>query len=788
MLRNFTTVALRNIVRHKGYSALNILGLAVGLACAFFIVIWIQDEVSTDQFHEDGDRIYNVMRHSTFGGNRGTTGSIPKPLAETLVTDYPEVENTVLISWDMPMMLTSGNDIFRTNGRWAGEDFFSVFSFPLLAGSADNALAVPESIALSEDMAVRIFGTDWQSRNDVLGSIVTVDNRVDLNVTGVFANPPANSSLQFDFIIPIEEYIRRNDWVERWDNNGLRMFARLHEGTDLVAFNAKIKDIIDGHVDSYESDAFLYPFEEAYLRSDFENGVLVGGRIDYVRMFGLVALLIMVIASINFMNLETARSAKRAREIGVRKTVGASRSSLATQFLAEAVLKAMLAFVVASVVVFALFPAFASVTGKALTFGSIAPTSWLLFAGMAFVTGLLSGSYPAMYLSSFSVTGVFDKRTAASGRGSGLRKGLVVVQFAMSIVLIVGTVTVYRQLDYIRTKDLGIDRQNVAMVRLEGGVRDQYDTFKEQALQIDGVVAMSSSNNNPLSIGNDTIGVEWEGKDPDDNTLFWNDAVGYDFVETMGITMSAGRSFSREFGADTLNYIVNWKAAEAMGMADPVGQEISFWGNPGTIVGVMEDFHMGSMYRPITPVIYRLRPDDTGLLWMRIAENRTSEALAAFTTLYNTFNPEYKLDVRFLDDEFEEAYQTEVVMGSLANVFAFVAIFIACLGLFGLASYTAEQRTKEIGIRKVLGASVPHVVGLLSRDYLLLVGAAFLFAAPVAWFVMNNWLQEFEFHTTLGIGVMLSAGVATLVIAWLTVSYQSIRSAIANPADSLRSD
>jgi len=788
MIRNYLTTAFRNILRHKGYSAINILGLAVGLACAFFIVIWMQDEISYDRFHEDGDRTYAVMRHSTFGGNKGTTRSIPKPLAAALVDNYPEITETILVSWGMEMLLALEDESFRSTARYAGPDFFNVFTFPLIIGDAEKALQSPESVVISSSMAEMYFGTDWQKRDDVLGTIFQLENRLDVTLTGVFEDVPSNSTLQFDFIVPIEEYIRRNDWVEAWDNNGLRMFARLTEGADVAAVNAKIIGLINENVDSYESELFLYPYSELYLRSDFENGVLVGGRIEYIKIFGLVGLFIILIASINFMNLATARSTQRAREIGVRKSVGATRSVLARQFLGESVFKSSLAFVFALGLIVLFMSSFNTITQKSILISSLGSMVWLQFAGIALLTGLLAGSYPALYLSSFSVSGVFRSNAGASGRGSGLRKGLVVLQFVMSIVLIVGTFTVYRQLDFIRSKDLGVDRENVVMLGLEGGVRDQYDTFKQELLQAPGVLQVARASNNPLSIGNDTIGVQWEGKDPDNNQLFWNSAIGYDFVEAMGITMDAGRHFSRDFGTDSSNYVVNWKAAEAMGMDDPVGQQISFWGREGTIVGVMEDFHMSSMYRPITPVIFRLRPDQTDILFVRVAAGQTSEALAAFEGIYKQFNPEYPFDFEFMDAEFESAYRSEVVMGTLANVFAFVAILIACLGLFGLASFTAEQRTREIGIRKVLGASVPSVVMLLSREFILLVGGAFVVAAPFAYIIMNKWLEEFAFHTELGIGILAGAGISAILIAWLTVGYQAVVSAVAAPVDSLRSD
>ncbi|MBO6576800.1 MAG: ABC transporter permease [Rhodothermales bacterium] len=786
MLRNYLRIAFRTMLRHKGYAALNIAGLAVGLACAFFITLWIQDELSTDRFHEDGDRIYSVMRHSTFSGVKGTTESIPKPLAQALLDEYPEVENTVLWSWDTWMLLNHEQERMRINGRWAGPDFFEVFSFPLLVGNPQTALDAPDSIVLTESVAARFFGTDWRSR-EVLGQVITVNNRIDMTVTGVAADPPSTTQLNFNFVIPIEEFVSRNQWVEQWDNNGLRMFARLRAGTDLEAFNAKIIGMIDQRVDSYQTDLFFYPVSRKYLHNDWESGVQVGGRIEYVRAFGLVGLLIILIASINFMNLATARSSARAREIGVRKTIGATRESLATQFMGESLLKAALAFLIATLLVAAFMSSFNELTGKSVSLASLG-SNMVLFLVIALGTGLLAGTYPAIYLSAFSVTSVFRKQSATTGGGAALRKGLVVTQFAMSIVLIVGTLTVYRQLDYIRTKDLGLDRENVAMVRLEGAMQDQFETFKNELLQVDGVVAVSTSNINPMNIGNDTIGVEWDGKDPENNTLFWNGNVGYDFTKTLGITIAQGRDFAPEYGSDTTNYIINWQAAEAMDMENPVGQEIVFWDRPGTIVGVMEDFHMESMYNPIRPVIFRHRPETFGQMYVRISGDRTQQALAGLERLYAQFNPDYLLNVRFMDEEFDESYRSEAVLGSLSNVFALVAIFIACLGLFGLASFTAEQRGKEIGIRKVLGASVPQMALLLSREFLLLVGAAFVIAAPIAYLVMNNWLAEFQYRVEMGLGILAAAGVATLLIAWLTVSYQSIRCALMDPVATLRSE
>ena len=788
MLRNYLITALRNIRKHKAYSAINVLGLSLGLACCFFILLWVQDELSYDRFHTEGDQIYRVMRHARFGGQLGTTNSIPKPLDEVLDEEYPEITHSVLMSWEENMVITRDDQAFRADGRYFGSDFFTVFTFPLLIGDPATALQDPESIALSASMAEKYFGPDWRTRDDVLGTTFRVDNRLDVTLTGVFEDVPSNSSLQFEFVLPMEEYTRRNDWVERWGNNGLRMFVRLQKDADAAQVSEKIKDIIDEHVDQWDTDLFLQPISDMYLRSDYEDGVLVGGRIDYVRIFLFVALFIILIASINFMNLATARSAQRAREIGVRKALGATKSLLARQFLGESILTAMLAFLVAIVLVVILLPSFNALTNKSVGAAMLDPVLWLQFGALSLLTGMLAGVYPAFYLSAFNVIGVLRSNQGRASRGAGLRKGLVVFQFIMSIVLIVGTVTVYQQLNYIREKDLGVDRENVVYVLYEGGVRKQFETFKQELLREPGILNVASSSSNPLSIGQSTIDPEWDGKDPDDNTLYSVISAGYGFIETMKIELKEGRLFSEAFGADSSNFIINETAARAMSMEEPLGQRLAMWGREGVIVGVVKDFHMRSLYQPIEPVIIRLRPESTWMMFVRIGAGQTTEALAALERVYTKFNPNYPFNYSFMDEEFEEMYRSEIVIGTLANYFALLAVLIACLGLFGLASFTAEQRTKEIGIRKVLGASVSSVVVLLSRDFILLVVWAFVVAAPISYFLMTDWLNEFTFHTDLGFGLLAVAGLASVLIAWLTVSYQSIRAATANPVASLRSE
>lgn len=788
MLRNYFLTALRNIKKHKAYSAINILGLSLGLACSFFIVLWVQDEVNFNRFHEHETQLYRVMRHADFGGERVTTASIPKPLDDALRTDYPEITHTALMDWGSNMVVTQGDLAFRADGRHFGADVFQMFSFPLIVGDAEEALTDPTSIVLSESLAEKFFGADWQTKEDLIGTPFQIDNTLEMTLTGVFEDVPSNSSMQFDFVLPMESFISRNDWVENWGNNGLRLFVRLQGGVSGEQVSAKLKDLIDEHVDQWETDVFLQPIADMYLRSNYEGGVQMGGRIEYVNIFGLVALFIILIASINFMNLATARSAQRAREIGVRKSFGASRWSLAWQFLGESVLTALLALIVALVLVYLLIPSFNELTDKTVSITVFDPKLWLQFGGLALMTGIFAGLYPALYLSSFGVIDVFRGHGGKAVKGGVLRKGLVVFQFMMSIILIVGTFTVYQQLNYIRDKDLGLDRENVVYFGYEGGVRDQFETFKQEMLREPSIVNMASSSSNPLQIGQDTIDPRWEGKDPNDNTLYSVISAGYGFVETMDITLLEGRLFSEEFGADSSNFILNETAAERMGMEEPLGQGLAMWGREGVIVGVVKDFHMRSLYQPIEPVIMRLSPENTWMVFVRTAAGQTPEALAALERIYSKFNPEYPLNYQFMDEEFEDMYRSEIVIGTLANIFAILAILIACLGLFGLASFTAERRSKEIGIRKVLGASVSSVMVLLSREFIVLVVGAFLVAAPLAYIIMNNWLDEFEFHQELGIGVLVIAGFASVAIAWFTVSYQSYRAAAANPVDALRSE
>ncbi len=785
MLKNYIKIALRNSRRQKGYTFINIVGLSVGLACSFFILLWATHESSYDRFHTQGDQLYQVMRHVELGGQTYTWSSMPMPLADVLEKDFPEVADAERISWPQQYIVTYEGESFREPGHYADSAFFQLFTFPLLQGNPATVLADPTSVAISAGLAERLFGTDWQA-GSVLGRALTINHGKDFTIAGVFEDVPDASSLQFEILLPVQEFVDQNEWLYHWGNSSLRIVARLKEGASSAALNEKIAKMIDENHEGANATVFLHPYKDLYLRSNFKEGRLEGGRIEYVRIFLVVAVFLLLIACINFMNLATARSMQRAREIGVRKVVGASRKSLVGQFLGESMLIALLAFGLAALLVIALLPFFNDLTGKAIALGDLDPVFLLVALGLALLTGLLAGSYPALYLSSFDPIGVLRSTLRPRTGAAHLRKALVVFQFTLSILLIVGTLAVYEQVEYIRTKSLGLDRENVIYMPREGALTDQYDAFKQELLARPGIASVTASNQNPLSVGNSTTDPTWEGKDPDDNTLFYIINANHDFVETMNMEVVAGRAFSPAFATDSVGYLINERTAEAMGMDDPIGASLEFWGQKGHVVGVVKDFHMSSLYAAIEPTIVRMAPERASRVFVRAEAGRTEEALASLEAVQQQFNPAYPFRYEFLDAEYEETYRSEVVMGTLANIFALIAMLISCLGLLGLASYTAERRTKEIGIRKVLGASAPHLVLLLSRDFTRLVLVAFLIAAPVAYYLVQNWLDQFAYRVELGFGLFIGAGVAALVVAWLTVSYQSARAALANPVKTLR--
>jgi putative ABC transport system permease protein len=790
MVKNYFKIAWRNLVRNKAFSTINILGLALGMACSLLIMLWVQDEYSVDGFHTSCKQLYQVYERQYYDGKVEATYHTQGLLAGELKRVIPEVQYASSLEQNSPYPYTfeAGDKSIKLNGSYAGNDFFKMFSYPLLLGNIETALNTPNGIAISRKMAEEFFG----SAEKAIGKPIRYENKENLLVTAVFENVPANSSQQFDFLRNWRDYTQQNPWVSSWGSSSPYTLVQLRKDADPVKVEAKIKDFIQLYMpqtkDSH-TELALQPYTEKYLHSTFKNGQVDGGRIEYVRLFSLVAVFVLLIACINFMNLATARSAKRAKEVGIRKVVGAVRSALIGQFIGEALLLTFFSVMIAVALAGILLPAFNNLTEKQLSLPVGQPFFWASLIGLLTLTGLAAGSYPAFFLSSLNPNKVLKGSLKFSYGATFFRKGLVVFQFALSIILIVGMIVIYRQVDYIQTKNGGYDRENLLYIPIEGDLIKSYPLFKEEAGKMPGILSISKMKESPTVIGHHTGDISWPGKDPNLTTSFADATVGYNFVKTMHLKLKEGHDFSKDFGTDSIGYILNEAAVAKIGYQDPVGQPLSWGDHQGKIIGVLEDFHFTSLHEAIEPLVIRLSENQNwGTILVRTEAGKTKRALAGLEKLCKGLNPNYPFTYQFSDQEYAKLYNNEQAVSKLSNYFAFLAIFISCLGLFGLATFTAEQRTKEIGVRKVLGASVPSIVSLLSTSFLKPVVIAMLIAFPVAWYVMNKWLQDFAYKVNIDWWVFALAGLLTICIALLTVSYQSIKAAFSNPVKSLRTE
>ncbi|TPE44020.1 ABC transporter permease [Pontibacter mangrovi] len=788
MFKNYLKMAYRNLMRHKVFSLINVSGLALGMTCSILILLWVRDELSVNRFHKDIDNLYRVMEVQRYpGADDLTVDATPGPLAEALERDMPEVVHAVRsTTWDWKQLFAYNDKVLKVNGRYADPEFFEVFTFPLLQGDAKNVLAQPNSVVISETVASQFFN----SPEEAMGKLFKINNSKSYKVTGVMQDVPKNSTMQFDYVMPVNDWINSpgSDWLKEWGSNALRTFLLLQPGTDIAAFNEKVKPFIKKYQPGAKTDLFVQPVSEMYLYGDFTGSKAVGGNVEVVRLFTVVAVFILIIACINFMNLATARSAKRAKEVGVRKAIGANKAALVRQFMVESVLVAFLALFISVNLVGMLLPHFNDLTGKFIELNLSDPSLLLMLLGVAALTGILSGSYPAFFLSSFNPAVVLKGTAKLSKRVSVFRKGLVVFQFILSALLIISTLVVYLQLHFIRTKNIGLNRENVVLLPLEGDLRDRYDVMKEEMLKVPGITGVTAANQNPLMVGNSTGDVEWEGKDLNADILFSILKVDYDFLETMGMQLKEGRSFSKDFGAEDSKFIINEEAARLMQMQEPVGQWLNRGDQHATVIGVVKDFKTTSMHENMKPLVMMLDMNDANTIFVRVRSENTPEALSAMESIVQRHNPAFPFEYHFLDEDFERMYKTEAIMGELTRYFAGIAIFISCLGLFGLALFTAEQRTKEIGVRKVLGASVTSIVYMLSKDFLKLVLIANIIALPVGWYLMHNWLNDYADRMELSWWIFAIAFVATIIIAIVTLSFHAIKTAVANPVNSLRAE
>ncbi len=789
MLKNYFKIALRNALRYKGYTSLNLFGLIVGIASSMLVLLWVQDERNMNGFHENGDKIYQVFRNmKQSNGVVSTSTSVPKPLADLLDGEYSEVDAIASFSWLMDLKLTFGDQSTVEEGNFTSPEFLNMFSFPLLAGDKDKALNELNSILISRAVAEKYFGENWKT--EALGKIFKLETG-NAAVSGVFENPGPNSTLQFDWLRPAQVYYNANGWVNNWGNGSFGLFLSIADEEKAARVADKVlMEIMDHTADNDaagDEEVIIQKFTDTYLYSNFDNGVIDGGRIDYVRIMTVVAIFILIVACINFMNLTTARSGRRAKEIGLRKVMGAEKRSISTQFFFEAMLLTVIAVAVSALVVVLLLPYFNGLVDKSLVLDFTQVNTWYFLGGLVLIVGSLSASYPALLLPTFSILQSMKGGVKQSGFAAFFRKGLVVFQFAISTLLIIGTAVVYKQIDYVLNKDLGLVKENLVAIRLQPGTLQKLETYKTEMLRLPEVSAVTASTGNPLSYGRSTSSARWEGRDPsagyEVNVIISDE----DFIKTTGMEILEGRDFSEQM-QDSTNFIINEVAAGLMGFENPIGENLSFWGINGKVTGVVKNFHMRNMYEPIAPLIITcVDPSQSAIMLVRI-ESNTSEVLKSIEQITAELSPGYDFNYEFIDEVYAEGYRSERTVGTLANIFAFISILISSLGLLGLTSYAAEQRSMEIGVRKVHGASVFQILMLLSKDYSRLIMLSFILAIPVGYYVMDGWLSNFEFRTSLNLFVFIAATAITFAIGVLTVGAKSYQAATANPVKSLRQE
>lgn len=787
MFTHFLKIFLRTSLKSGGYSFINISGLAVGISCGIFIMLWVVDEISFDNFQLNKEKIYKVIGNHTFPDGIQTVDNTPGPLGPALA-ELPEVEASCrLVFRDRTLLHYNDKSIYE-NAVYADASAFKIFTLPILNGDPRYPLSDNNSVAISQKLARKYFNNE-----DPIGKVFRVNNTYDAKISAVFNDVPENSSLRFDLVIPYEVYAKTDPYNQEWGGwTGGLSFVKLYEGVNLEELNKKIHEKYtkpniwvrwDPNV-----ELFLYPMSAWRLHDNFENGKAAGGRITYVILFSVVAIFILLMACVNFMNLSTARSMNRAKEIGVRKVVGAARRSLISQLLLESMLISFVSLSIAVVIVHLLLPAFNELTGKQIEMDYTAPWILLGLIGITSFAGLIAGSYPAFLLSSFRPVSIL-KGTFAGLRGSGLRKALVVFQFSLSVMLIIGAVIVHQQVNYMKTKNLGFDKNNVFYINSNADLRKSFDGFKNEAIQNNSVKMVAQSDSNPMELFSGIVLSDnaWPGKTKEDNLVFKFIQCDHDLLPSLGFTFLKGRNFSREFPSDSNNYIINEEAARRMKLSDPIGQELVA-PRKGQIVGIINDFHCAGLKGPIEPVIIALRPQVTDRIFVRYESGHLDEAMNHINTVYKKFEPNFPLEYAFMDESFGRLYQSEIMVGKLSTCFTWMAIFISCLGLFGLASFTAEKRTKEIGIRKVMGATVTELILLLCKDFIRLIAIALVIGLPLAWWAMQEFLSGYAFHTELGIAVFLITALSTIAMVILTVSYQSARTANANPVKSLRTE
>ncbi|MDN5211763.1 ABC transporter permease [Fulvivirgaceae bacterium BMA12] len=788
MLSNNLKTAFRIFKFEKFFTAINVIGLTVGIWCSILITLWVQYEFDFDRFHRKGDQLFRVWKNDILENKKVKTMPLTAyPIGDALVEEIPEILNRVRCSEVEPLVLSMQDRFVKQDVMATDPNFFQIFSFPLKEGNAESCLQDLSSIVISESLAKNHFNSE-----SALGKIISIHegpHSFDFKVTGVFYDIPENSSLQFDAILPVDNYLQFWTYPERWGNSWLFTYVILDKSADMQEINNKIKELPKRKGDADWFTLMLQPYADQYLYSRIENGQVSGGRIDYVVMFSLIAVFTLLIACFNFINLTTARSARRSREIGIRKVTGAHKGILIAQFLTESALLVFTSMITAILLTQISLPFFNEITAKTIAIDYFDTNFYLFLLLIAAITLLLSGIYPAVFLASFHAVSALKGKLKKSSARVLLRRGLVTFQFGLAVTLIAATLVVFLQLTYIQNKDLGLDKENIIYMPMDFKTAPHYQSIKSELLEHTSIHGVSASDGDFRSTLGTSSDPKWKNKDSS-GKLKKNFAIldiDFGLLELLDIKIEQGRSFSSDFSTDSMHFVINEEAAEVMDLEHPVGEDLEFWGVRGKIVGVTKNFHFASLHERIAPIILRCKPTSSTLLYIKTKPGKTAQAISHLEKIHNKFS-DVPFVYHFLDETLEQGYQGEMATQKLAGYFSLLAIVISCLGLLGLASYSAEQRTKELAIRKVMGAGAVNIIRLLLNEYFLLILIGFAIGLPVAYHWSNTWLNSFAYKVQLGWWIFAVPGVFVLSIALLTVGKLSLKTAQINPANSLKNE
>jgi putative ABC transport system permease protein len=787
MIKNYIKTTLRSLLKNRSYSFLNIAGLAIGVACASLIFLWVQDELTFNHNFAKRATLYKIYENQTYNGKISTFFGTPGPMAKAMKAEIPGIKNAARMSGDGGQLFVLGDKSITENGNYADAEIFSMLQLPFVKGSGDGAFRELHSVVVSEKMAKVFFGDA-----DPMGKSLRLNNIDDYTVTGVFKDLPENATYQFQWLAPIQNVDHTQPWMTVWGANWVRTLVELEPNANVAAVNKALEHYITSKTQKTNTTVcFLFGMNDWNLHNNFTNGKMDGGKIQYVNLFSFIAWIILLIACINFMNLSTARSEQRAKEVGVRKVMGAGKGKLVGQFIGEAVIMSFISVLVAIGLIYLAMPSFNNLVQKQLSVEIFQPLHLVYLMSISLITGLLAGSYPAFYLSSFNPIAVLKNIKIKSSYGSGLiRQSLVVTQFSISIILIIGTIIIYQQIQHIKNRDLGFSKDNLVYIFLQGKQAQHFAPVYNDLMRSGVVDNATQSSDIALEVGSNGDNYTWDGKDASKNPLISWEYVSSQFISTMGLKLIAGHDFNTDPKVDSSNVIINEAFAKQMGAAGRVGGIVRDGGSkPYRVIGILKDYLYNDMYSAAAPLMLYNLPDNGTVMSIRFKSNANiQDALAKAGAIVKADYPGYPFEYQFIDEDFAKLFKTETLTGTLSGVFASLAIFISCLGLFGLAAYTAEKRIKEIGIRKVLGATVSGLTGLISKDFLKLVLISCLIAFPVAFWAAHSWLQSYQYRVDIHWWVFALAGIAAIVIALATVSFQAIKAALTNPVKSLRSE